>query len=33
MPHYDQHVWLWRDNPAGELEPFNANVTCPDHAH
>jgi hypothetical protein len=33
MPHYDQHVWLWRDNPAGELEPFNANVTCPDQAH
>jgi len=28
MPHYDQHVWLYRDNPAGELMPFNPNVTC-----
>ncbi|MCE5972068.1 hypothetical protein LZA78_01000 [Sinirhodobacter sp. WL0062] len=31
MPHYDQHVWLFRDNPAGTLMPFNPNVTC-DHA-
>ena len=31
MPHYDQHVWLWRENPAGTLEPFNANVTCEHH--
>jgi hypothetical protein len=30
-PHYDQHVWLWRDNPAGVLMPFNPAVTC-DHA-
>lgn len=28
MPHYDQHVWL-RDNPAGQLMPFNPNVACP----
>lgn len=28
MPHYDQHVWLFRDNPAGPLQPFNVNVTC-----
>lgn len=28
MPHFDQHVWLFRENPAGELMPFNANVTC-----
>ena len=34
MPHYDQHVWLFREAaPGAELEPFNANVTCPDHAH
>lgn len=33
MPHFDQHVWLWRDNPAGTLEPFNANVTCEHHPH
>lgn len=28
MPHYDQHVWVYRDNPGGNLEPFNAAVTC-----
>lgn len=32
-PHYDQHVWLWRENPAGALEPFNVNVTCEHHGH
>jgi len=32
-PHYDQHVWLFRDNPAGVLEPFNTNATCEHHAH
>ncbi|WP_280549568.1 MULTISPECIES: hypothetical protein [unclassified Halomonas] len=26
-PHYDQHVWF-RDNPSGNLEPFNPTVTC-----
>lgn len=32
-PHYDQHVWLFRDAAAGaELEPFNANVTCEHHS-
>lgn len=31
MPHYDQHVWLFRHNPAGDLMPFNPAVTC-DHA-
>ncbi len=31
MPHYDQHVWLFRENPAGDLMPFNAAVTC-EHA-
>jgi hypothetical protein len=30
-PHYDQHVWLWRENPNGALEPFNAAVTCEHH--
>ena len=30
-PHFDQHIWLFREPAAGgELEPFNANVTC-DH--
>lgn len=28
MPHYDQHVWLQRDNPAGVLMPFNPMVHC-----
>ena len=31
--HMDQHVWLWRDNPAGILMPFNANVTCEYNVH
>lgn len=30
-PHWDQHVWLWRENPAGTLMPFNAAVSC-EHA-
>jgi hypothetical protein len=32
-PHMDQHVWLFRENPAGILMPFNANVTCDHHKH
>lgn len=28
-PHYDLHVWVHRDNPAGPLVPFNAAVACP----
>ena len=32
MPHYDQHVWLFRENPMGVLMPFNPNVTC-EYAH
>ncbi|MEQ8966763.1 MAG: hypothetical protein RID91_13120 [Azospirillaceae bacterium] len=31
MPHYDQHVWLFRENPLGALEPFNPHVTCSGH--
>ena len=30
-PHYDRHVWLYRDNPAGIFAPFNPNVTCRYH--
>ncbi len=30
MPHYDQHVWLFRANPMGDLMPFNPSATC-DH--
>ena len=32
-PHHDQHVWVFRENPAGPLEPFNANATCEHHRH
>ena len=28
VPHYDLHVWLWRDNPNGTFAPFNPNVSC-----
>jgi hypothetical protein len=31
MPHYDQHVWLFRDNPMGTLMPFNPMATCDHH--
>lgn len=27
-PHYDQHVWIYRENPKGVLTPFNPAVTC-----
>jgi hypothetical protein len=30
-PHYDQHVWLYRDNPRGLYEQFNPNVSCAHH--
>jgi hypothetical protein len=38
-PHFDRHVWLYRDNPNGVFAPFNPNVRCPagtamaDHGH
>lgn len=28
MPHWDRHVWIYRDNPDGVFEPFNPAVTC-----
>lgn len=30
-PHYDRHVWLYRENPNGVFEPFNPRVTCAFH--
>jgi hypothetical protein len=30
-PHHDQHVWVFRDNPSGVLEPFNPAATCEHH--
>ena len=28
LHHYDLHVWLWKDNPAGVFSPTNAAVKC-----
>jgi hypothetical protein len=30
-PHYDRHVWLYRDNPNGMFAQFNPNATCKYH--
>ena len=30
-PHYDLHVWLYRENPNGLFNPFNPNVSCEHH--
>ena len=30
-PHYDRHVWIYRDNPNGVFAPFNPKVTCEHH--
>lgn len=27
-PHYDRHVWLYRENPNGMFAQFNPNVSC-----
>ena len=29
--HYDLHVWLYRDNPAGVFSQFNPDVSCAAH--
>ena len=30
MPwHYDQHVWIWAPNPAGDFAQFNPSLSCP----
>jgi hypothetical protein len=31
-PHYDRHVWIYRENPNGVFTPFNPAVTCEHHA-
>lgn len=31
-PHYDRHVWLFRDNPNGLFAQFNPNASCEHHA-
>lgn len=30
-PHYDRHVWLYRDNPNGMFAQFNPKVSCAGH--
>lgn len=30
-PHYDRHVWLYRENPRGVFVPFNSAVSCKHH--
>ena len=29
LKHYDLHVWLWKNNPAGLFAPTNPDVKCP----
>lgn len=31
-PHFDRHVWLYRDNPSGVFSPLNPAVSCANHA-
>lgn len=28
FPHYQLHVWVWKNNPSGMYFPFNPNVRC-----
>jgi hypothetical protein len=28
FPHYQLHVWIWKNNPKGIYFPFNPNVNC-----
>ena len=28
LRHYDLHVWLWKQNPAGMFNPVNPSVNC-----
>jgi hypothetical protein len=30
-PHYDRHVWVYRENPAGVFAQFNPAVSCAHH--
>lgn len=30
-PHYDRHVWIYRENPLGVFAPFNPRVSCAHH--
>ncbi len=28
VPHYELHVWIFKDNPRGMFDPWHPNVTC-----
>jgi hypothetical protein len=30
-PHFDRHVWIYRENPNGVFAQFNPSVTCANH--
>lgn len=30
-PHFDRHVWIYRNNPNGVFTPFNPAVSCANH--
>jgi hypothetical protein len=30
-PHYNRHVWLYRENPNGVFARYNPTVTCAYH--
>jgi hypothetical protein len=30
-PHFDRHVWIYRENPNGVFTPFNPAVSCASH--
>lgn len=32
MPHFDRHVWLYRENPSGVFAQFNPAVSCEHHS-
>ena len=32
-PHYDRHVWLYRENPNGVFAQFNPKVSCAAHGN
>ena len=31
-PHFDRHVWIYRENPNGVFTPLNPALTCAAHA-
>jgi hypothetical protein len=33
LVHYDLHVWLWKNNPAGIYSPTNPDLKCPKGAY